>query len=135
MTIGIGAYGPNAGWAVYDALKAAEKVGSGAIRGFVTFAAIGEGGVLYRADTQRGGSMTLFTEGETTGVEPPPLVATARFAGLISSGPDRPEPLAQYLTADPKGGLVTGHRIPPTTGVSGEAMNCEALGLMVSGKS
>ena len=79
--------------------------------------------------------MTLFTEGETTGVEPPPLVATARFAGLISSGPDRPEPLAQYLTADPKGGLVTGHRIPPTTGVSGEAMNCEALGLMVSGKS
>ena len=135
MTIGIGAYGSNAGRAVYDALKAAEKVGSGAIGGFVTFAAIGEGGALYRAETQRGGSMTLFTEGETTGVEPPAVVATARFAGLISSGPDRPEPLAQYLTANAKGGLVTGHRIPPATGVSGEAMNCEALGLLTSGKS
>ena len=44
MTIGIGACGPHAGRAVFDALAAAEKVGTGAIGGFVTYAAIGEGG-------------------------------------------------------------------------------------------
>ncbi len=135
MTIGIGAYGPNAGRAVFEALAAAEKVGRGAIGGFVAFAAIGEDGVLHRAETQRGGSTTLFTEGETTGVAPPAAVGAARLAGVISSGPDRPEPLAQYLTADPAGGLVTGHRIPPTGGARGAPMNGEALALLVAGKS
>lgn len=134
MTIGIGAYGPNAGRAVFDALAAAEKVGAGAIGGFVTYAAIGENGEQIRSETQRGGTSTLFTEGETTGVEPPEAFARARVAGVISSGPDRPEPLAQYVPADPRGGLVTGHRTPPTTGVNGKPMNWDVLDRLVGGK-
>ena len=135
MTIGIGAYGPDAGRAVYDALAAAEKVGAGAIGGFVTCAAIGENGKELRSETQRGGTSTLFTEGETTGVEPPDDFAAARVAGVISSGPDRPAPLAQYVPADPRGGLVTGHRIPPTTGVNGKPMNWDVLERLVAGES
>ena len=134
MTIGIGAYGPDAGRAVFDALAAAEKVGAGAIGGFVTYAAIGANGEDFRSETQRGGTSTLFTEGETTGVEPPEAFARARIAGVISSGPDRPPPLAQYVPADPRGGLVTGHRIPPTTGVSGKPMNWDVLERLVGGK-
>ncbi len=134
MTIGIGAYGPRAGRAVFDALAAAEEVGAGAIGGFVTYAAIGEGGAELRSETQRGGTSTLFTEGETTGIEPPDDFASARIAGVISSGPDRPAPLAQYVPADPRGGLVTGHRIPPTTGVSGKPMNWEVLERLVAGE-
>ena len=135
MTIGIGAYGPNAGRAVFDALAAAEKVGSGAIGGFVTYAAIGDSGEDYRSETQRGGTSTLFTEGETTGVDPPEEFARARVAGVISSGPDRPPPLAQYVPADARGGLVTGHRIPPTTGVNGKPMNRDVLARLVGGES
>ena len=134
MTIGIGAYGPNAGRAVFDALAAAEKVGAGAIGGFVTYAAIGEDGEQLRSQTQRGGTSTLFTEGETTGVAPPESFASARVAGVISSGPDRPAPLAQYVPADPRGGLVTGHRIPPTTGVNGKPMNGDVLERLVAGE-
>ena len=133
MTIGIGAYGPNAGRAVFDALAAAERVGAGAIGGFVTYAAIGENGEDCRSETQRGGTSTLFTEGETTGVEPPEDFARARVAGVISSGPDRPPPLAQYVPADSAGGLVTGHRIPPTTGVNGKPMNRDVLERLVDG--
>ncbi|MCY4451461.1 MAG: hypothetical protein OXC01_05885 [Immundisolibacterales bacterium] len=134
MTIGIGAFGPNAGRAVFDALAAAEKVGAGAIGGFVTYAAIGEHGEQLRSETQRGGTSTLFTDGETTGVGPPKSFASARVAGVISSGPDRPAPLAQYVPADPRGGLVTGHRIPPTTGVDGKPMNGDVLERLVAGE-
>ncbi|MEQ9639802.1 MAG: hypothetical protein RIM84_07220 [Alphaproteobacteria bacterium] len=135
MTIGIGAFGPNAGQAVFDALHAAERVGQGAIGGFVTYAAIGADGTILRSDTQRGGSSTLFTEGETTGVAPPAAFAAARVAGLISSGPDRPAPLAQYVPIDAGAGLVTGHRIPPSTGANGKPMNGEVLELMLAGKT
>lgn len=134
MTIGIGACGPNAGRAVFDALAAAERVGAGAIGGFVTYAAIGEDGGQLRSETQRGGTSTLFTEGETTGVEPPESFARAPVAGVISSGPDRPPPLAQYVPADARGGIVTGHRIPPTTGVNGKPMNRDVLERMVAGE-
>ena len=134
MTIGIGACGPNAGRAVFDALAAAERVGAGAIGGFVTYAAIGEDGGQLRSETQRGGTSTLFTEGETTGVEPPESFDRAPVAGVISSGPDRPPPLAQYVPADARGGIVTGHRIPPTTGVNGKPMNRDVLERMVAGE-
>lgn len=135
MTIGIGAYGPCAGRAIYDALAAAERVGVGAIRGFVSFAAIDKQGKILRSETQRGGATTLFTEGESTGVEPPPMIAEAKFAGLISSGPDRPDPLAQFMLADNRGGLITGHRIPNAVSASGRPMNEEALNLMIKGHS
>ncbi|UEX79969.1 DUF6963 family protein [Spiribacter halobius] len=123
MTIGIAASGPRAGLAVYRALAAVERVAEGAIGGFAAFAALDAHGVLHRAATQRGGSRTLFTAGERTGAEPPPAVAEAPFAALMSSGPDRPEPLAQFVPAARGAGLVTGHRLPNAAGRAGRPLN------------
>lgn len=133
MTIGIGAAGPRAGLAVFRALRAAERVGTGAIGGFATFAAIDTDGRLHRAETQRGGTATLFTEGEFTGAEPPPAIAEAPFAAVISSGPDRPAPLSQFLAADPRAGLVTGHRLPNTIGREGIPLNEAVLARLARG--
>lgn len=135
MTIGIGAYGPNAGLAVFEALRAAEKIGQGAIGGFATYAAIGREGSLHQHQTQRGGSSTLFIQGESTGTPPPPPVAEAVAAAVISSGPDRPDPLTQFLVADPVRGLVTGHRLPNGPSIDGKPLNLEALDLLRTGKS
>lgn len=135
MTIGIGAYGPNAGLAVYLALAAAERIGQGAIGGFATYAAITADGELLRHETQRGGSSTLFIDGETTGGPPSEKVDRATIAGVISSGPDRPNPLSQFLTADPRGGLVTGHRLPNSLNAEGKPMNLVALDHLIAGKS
>ncbi|MFO1068873.1 MAG: hypothetical protein U1E14_10145 [Geminicoccaceae bacterium] len=134
MTIGIAAFGPNAGIGIFKGLRAAERVGTGSIGGFATYAAITDDGRLLRSETQRGGSSTLFLEGETTGVEPPEAIATARFAALISSGPERPD-LVKLVAADPKVGLVTGHRLPIQVGVDGVPMNDQALELMRAGRS
>jgi hypothetical protein len=134
MTIGIAARGPNAGLAIYRSLRAVERVGTGSIGGFATFAAITAEGKLLRHETQRGGASTLFIEGESTGTEPPPEVAAATAAAVISSGPDRPEP-EKLLSADPLAGLVTGHRMPITIGGDGIAVNQQVLDLMKGGKS
>jgi hypothetical protein len=128
MTIGIAAFGPNAGQAVFDALRVAELVGHGAIGGFVSLVVIGEGGKLYRTETQRGGTRGLFDGGAM-----PLPMARARHAALMSSGPDRPPPLSQFTPADARVGLVTGHRLPNTIGASGIALNEEVLGLMGQG--
>ena len=63
MTIGIAVTGPDAGLAAFEALRAVERVSRGAIGGFVSFVAIGAEGSLLRAQTQRGGTRTLFTRG------------------------------------------------------------------------
>jgi uncharacterized protein DUF6963 len=135
VTIGIGAFGPRAGLAVYQALRVAERVGRGAIGGFATYAAITADGRLLRAETQRGGGSTLFTDGETTGVEPPEEVASAIAAGVISSGPDRPAPLTQFLPSDGAAGLVTGHRLPNAKNAGGQPINEEILALLRSGRT
>jgi hypothetical protein len=135
MTIAIGAYGPHAGLAVFKSLQAAEAVGEGAIRGFVMLAVITPDGTLQRYETQRGGTRTLFTEGETTGVEPPDPVRGAIAAALISSGPDRPIPLAQFLTADAQAGLVTAHRVPQGPSVTGIPLNVAVLNALQAGQS
>jgi len=132
VTIGIGAAGPNAGLAVFRALAAAEAVGTGAIGGFAVFAALTADGRLWRAETQRGGSATLFTEGETTGIDPPPGIAAAPFAALMSSGPDRPAPLSQFLAAS-GAGLVTGHRLPNAPGPDGRPVNEAVLAAIEAG--
>jgi hypothetical protein len=134
MTIGIGAAGPNAGLAVFRALAAAEAVGTGAIGGFAVFAALTADGRVHRAETQRGGTATLFTEGETTGTAPPPEIAAAPFAALMSSGPNRPAPLTQFLAASDVG-LVTGHRLPNTPGPDGRPVNEVVLAAMAEGRS
>ncbi|WFT97041.1 hypothetical protein QA633_08330 [Bradyrhizobium barranii] len=135
MTIGIGAFGPMAGLAVYRALRAAEKIGTGSIGGFATFAAITDDGRPIFAVTQRGGAATAFTEGETTGVEPWPEFATAKLAAVISSGPDRPGDLTSFIPIDPAVGFVTGHRSPSTIGSNGKPMNADALARMRAGAS
>lgn len=135
MTIAIGAYGQNAGLAIFKGLRAAEAVAEGAIRGFVMLAVITPDGSLKRYETQRGGTHTLFIDGETTGVEPPEEVKRAIAAALISSGPDRPVPLAQFLTADARAGLVTAHRVPQGPSVNGIPLNIEVLEALKADKS
>lgn len=127
MTIGIAAHGPDAGLAVIRALAAVEAVGRGAIGGFVSFVALTADGGLGRACTQKGGSKALFG---TAAVAMPALLATARSAALMSSGPERPEPLSQFTPADAAVGIVTGHRMPNTIGAGGVMLNDEVLDLM-----
>lgn len=133
MTIGIAAHGRNAGLAVFSALRAVEKVGAGCIGGFVSFAAIAEDGKLIRAATQRGGTSTLFIDGDLIGADPPGAIARASIAALMSSGPDRPEPLAQFVAGDAYTGLVTGHRFAHQPGGNGIPFNQDALQRMQSG--
>ncbi|MDE0001304.1 MAG: hypothetical protein OXQ29_01235 [Rhodospirillaceae bacterium] len=133
MTIGIAASGKNAGLAIFRALKAVEAVGSGCIGGFASLAAITDDRDLVRAVTQRGGSSTLFVVDERTGTDPPPRVAEAPIAALMSSGPDRPEPLAQFVAGDPRVGLVTGHRYAHAQGANGVAFNQDVLDRMMRG--
>lgn len=133
MTIGIAVRGSSAGLAAFRALAAVEKVARGAIGGFVSFVAITADGALIRAETQRGGTATLFTDGESTGVEPPPEFAAAPLAGLMSSGPDRPAPLAQFTPAASGVGLVTGHRLPNVPCRDDMALNQAVLVRMQAG--
>lgn len=135
MTIGIAVVGPRAGLAAFAALNAVERVSRGAIGGFVSFVAVGAEGTLLRAATQRGGSRTLFVAGEATGTPPPPAFADARFAALMSSGPDRPEPLTQFTPGDSRVGLVTGHRLPNLPGVEGEPLNQLVLRRLAEGRA
>lgn len=124
MTIGIAVSGPMAGLAAFRALRSVERLGRGAIGGFVSFVALSEGRLLT-ASVQRGGGAKLFG-----GREPPEEIAAAPLAGLMSSGPDRPEPLIQFTPADPEAGIVTGHRLPNMKGVDGRSPNVHALALM-----
>ena len=133
MTIGIAASGANAGLAIFRALRAVEAVGSGCIGGFASFAAITAGGELVRATTQRGGTSTLFVVDEQTGANPPPEVATAPVAALMSSGPDRPDPLARFVAGDARAGIVTGHRFAHAQGANGIAFNQDVLDRMMRG--
>jgi len=134
MTIGIGAYGPRAGEAVFFALQQVELIGKGSIGGFAVFAVIKNDGELVYYTTQRGGTKTLVTQGEVTGVLPPTGVLSANIAGVISSGPDRAEPLETGLPTKVGVGIVTGHRLPRSTcRVHGIPMNQEVLELMETG--
>jgi hypothetical protein len=135
MTIGIAVHGPSAGLAAFKALEAVERVGRGAIGGFASFVVITADGRLLRAETQRGGSGTLFTAGETTGVAPPPDYADAPFAALMSSGPDRPVPLSQFTPGRADAGLVSGHRLPNLPGPDGTPINQAVLESMARGAS
>jgi hypothetical protein len=128
VTIGIAVSGPMAGLAAWRALRAVEAVGRGAIGGFASFAAVTADGRVLRAETQRGGGAALWG-----GEPPPPEIAEAPMAGLMSSGPDRPEPLSQFCDADPAAGLVTGHRLPNMAGPDGVPPLRAALALLAEG--
>jgi hypothetical protein len=130
MTIGIAAHGPNAGLAIIKALAAVEAVGRGAIMGFVSLVAITAAGRIQRVVTQRGGSAALFG---IAAQSIPDAIAEAKTAGLMASGPDRPEPLSQFTPADARVGIVTGHRMPNTVGAGGVNVNDEVLAFMHQG--
>ncbi|MEQ9335111.1 hypothetical protein [Thalassobaculum sp.] len=130
MTIGIAARGASAGRAVLAGLAAVEAVGSGEIRGFGVFRALGPDGVPIDAETQDGGGSALIADLECRGLLRQAEAATV--AALISSGPDRPTPLTQFLAAGPAG-LVTGHRRPDRPGSDGVAVNIAALRLLAAG--
>lgn len=126
MTIGIAAWGANAGLAIITALQAIEKISSGAIGGFVSAVAT-DGPIIQRAETQRGGVSNLRVAGTRSTFESAPLAA------LISSGPDRPEPLASFVAARSGVGLVSGHRMPNARGQDGTPLNVAVLVRMAEG--
>lgn len=132
MTIGIAARGADAGRAILSGLAAVEAVGTGEIRGFGVFRAIAPDGSLIDAETQDGGGASLRESLERRGLLARAEAATV--AALISSGPNRPEPLVQFL-AGSAAGLVTGHRRPDLAGDEGVAMNRAALARLESGDS
>lgn len=127
MTIGIVAFGPNAGVGIVAGLNSVETNGRGAIGGFVSLAALTEDGRLLRASIQDGGSKALF------GTDVPTEIGQAKLVGLISSGPNRPEPLSDFIAAEPGVGIVTGHRMPQTRVDDGVALNALVLAKMKSG--
>ncbi len=129
MTVGIGATGPRAGAGILAGLRALEAIGRGAIGGFVTLAVLTADQTLLRAETQIGGTAGLWHD------TAPQALLDAPFAALISSGPNRPEPLSQFVAAAPGVGIVTGHRFPQTRTSDGRALNGIVLDLMASGQT
>ncbi|MEM8915947.1 MAG: hypothetical protein AAGC83_08920 [Pseudomonadota bacterium] len=130
MTIGIAATGPNAGAAIIKALAAVERHARGAIGGFVSLVGFGTDGEIIQATTQTSGTAGLFNRSEI-----PDRFASAPIAGLMSSGPNRPEPLAQFTPAIEGVGLVTGHRLPNTRSPDGSRFNDKVLQRMANGFS
>lgn len=124
MTIGIATRGPQAGLAAWRALLATELLGRGEIGGFCVFVWRDAAGRFQHVTTQRGGTAGLVLPGD---------FAVATLAGLISSGPDRPEPLIQFLPCDDRIGLVTGHRLPSSPLGDGTPVNRAALAAMGAG--
>jgi hypothetical protein len=127
MTIGIGIAGAGAGLAIVHALRAVEAVSRGMIRGFVSLAVLGEDGEVLRAETQRNGSAALFDG------DPPERFANARIAVVMSSGPDRTEPLSQFTPARADVAFITGHRLPNMPGVDGRPLNAGLLERIAQG--
>jgi len=119
MTLGVAAYGAGAGGAVLSAWAAAETAGSGAIGGFVVFTVLTAAGPIS-IECQRGGLIALHAQGI------PDEMIHAPVAALITSGPDRPQPLTQFLAAG-NSALVTGHRLPNLKGANGIPVNIAAL--------
>lgn len=128
MTIGIAATGAWAGAGILAGLRAVELIGRGALHGFVSFAALTADQEVLRAETQDGGTDGMFPDGA------PARLLRAPYAALISSGPNRPTPLSQFVVAEPGVGLVTGHRFPHVTAQDGSPLNIKILEAMRAGR-
>jgi hypothetical protein len=126
MTIGIACVGDDPVAAIVAAVLGAELIGRGAIGGFAVLAVLDAAGEFHHSCVQRGGVSALVI---------PPAWRSAKVAALISSGPDRPEPLIQFLPGKSGHGLVTGHRLPNTIGADGVALNVAALRLIEAGRA
>jgi len=143
MTVAVVCVGPEAGRAAVEALAHVEKVGKGAIGGFAHLAAVvmdgdgdgdgdggRSGGRVVRLETQRHGTESLLGSGVPEDVQD---VLQARVAALISSGPDRPTPLSQFVAANGSGCVATGHRMPQAKGIRGCSLVEDALERMRNG--
>lgn len=126
MTIGIASFGPNSGQAVLDAVLGAELLGRGAIGGFAVLAILDTDGKVHHRWTQDGGVCTL---------DIPSSWKAATTAACISSGPNRPEPLIQFLPGENGRGLVSGHRLPHTPNAGRVAINHAVLARLVAGEA
>lgn len=124
MTIALAAFGTNAGKAVYCGLLAAEILGRGAIGGFVVSSILDGQGAHHQLTCQDGGITALDGVMDHQ---------SAKCAAVISSGPNRPEPLSQFLAGRSGLGLVTGHRLPSRAGDDGQPVNLAVLELMAAG--
>ncbi|QYX56357.1 hypothetical protein K1T73_15060 [Roseovarius sp. SCSIO 43702] len=124
MTIGIAAFGEGAARAVREGVRAAEVIGRGDVGGFAVLSVLDRAGHHRQVSCQRGGVRAL---GPCAGME------EARVAAIISSGPDRPEPLGQFLVGAGQVGLVTGHRLPNRAGPDGVPLNRAVLDRMARG--
>ncbi|MDZ5453142.1 DUF6963 family protein [Labrys sp. ZIDIC5] len=130
MTIGIAAFGAEAGRAVWAAWAEAERLGKGDLHGFAVFYALAPDGEPVGLECQRGGLETIRAQWSTR----PDLawMMASPLAAVITSGPDRPEPLTQFLVVSRRG-FVTGHRLPNIAGASDVPVNREALSLIERG--
>lgn len=134
MTIGIAATGPRAGEAILRGLQLAERIAEGAIRGFVSYAAFTPEGECLRHATQDGGTTGL--NAIVHRASPPGGRAwVAERAALMSSGPNRPEPLSQFVLSGRAGCLVTGHRQPNAQRGDQQPINQRVLANLESGLS
>lgn len=125
MTIGIACHGNNAVEAAISAVLGAELLGRGAIGGFAVLAILDENGAFQHVCVQRGGVSEL---------QVPDQWCLAKTAAIISSGPDRPEPLVQFLPGKSGIALVTGHRVPTSLTRSGIPANEAVLQLLAEGR-
>ncbi len=126
MTIGTASFGPRSGTAVFNAVLAAELLGRGAIGGFAVFAILDTDGKVHHRWTQDGGVGTL---------DIPPSWHDAGIAACISSGPNRPEPLIQFLPGADGCGLVTGHRLPHAPNAGDAPINQAVLARLNAGEA
>jgi hypothetical protein len=141
-TIAIAAAGPNAGMAAFRALQEAEKVAAGSIGGVAVMdVMLTDGTICSYGNFGRGGTGTLFVRGEETGVSPPPEIAAAPIAVIVSTGPRDSgrisgDPCVQdFPSGADRVGLVVGHRLPDAPGRDGEPVNAHVLRLMKEGLS
>lgn len=124
MTIGIACWGEHAVAGAMAAVLGAELLGRGDIGGFAVLSVLDADLQFQHVSVQRGGVSEL---------DFPTSWHAARYAAIISSGPDRPVPLVQFLPGQSQIGLVTGHRLPSLIGQDGVAVNQAVLNRLVKG--
>lgn len=130
MTIGIAAVGPGAGRAIIRGLEVAETIGEGALGGFVSFVSVDPHAEVRQHGVQQQGALAIRHRVETDSA-----CLRANRAALMSSGPDRPEPLSQFTLASPEGCLVTGHRFPNASRNGHPPLNDQLLARLNKGES
>lgn len=115
--------------AVVTSLGCIEHVADGAIGGFVSLVVMDSRNRATFYECQEGGVSALF--GNASGVieekNLPVKILESKRAGLISSGPYRPCPLARFLAWDDCGNIVSGHRFPQSPIKKGIALNQAVL--------